>query len=130
MVKVITYGTFDLIHPGHIRILQRAKQYGDFLIVGLSTDAFNHAKGKSAYHSYTDRKIVVEAIRYVDLVIPEFTWDQKINDIQSNQIDIFIMGDDWKGSFDYLNKYCKVIYLPRTEGISSSKIKNDLNGHL
>ncbi len=125
--KVITYGTFDLLHAGHINILKKAKDMGDFLIVGLSTDQFNFKKGKTAYHSFTHRKIILESIRYVDMIVPEKSWDQKIRDIKYYDIDAFVMGDDWEGKFDFLKPYCEVIYLPRTSGISTSKIKNDLN---
>lgn len=126
MKKVITYGTFDLLHHGHINILKRAKEHGDYLIVGLSSDGFNAIKGKAAYHSYEERKLILEAIKYVDEVIPEHDWGQKIDDIKSNNIDLFVMGSDWEGKFDELMDYCEVIYLPRTEGISTSKIKADL----
>lgn len=126
MTKVITYGTFDLLHLGHVRLLQRASELGDYLIVATSTDEFNEQKHKEAYHSYEHRKYILEAIKYVDLVIPEKSWAQKIEDIKKYDIDIFVMGDDWKGQFDFLEDYCKVIYLPRTKGISTSKIKNDL----
>lgn len=126
MKKVITYGTFDLIHHGHINILKRAKENGDYLIVGLSTDEFNAIKGKAAYHSYEERKLILEAIKYVDEVIPESNWGQKVSDITSNEIDLFVMGSDWEGKFDELMDYCEVLYLPRTEGISTTKIKTDL----
>lgn len=127
MKKVITYGTFDLLHAGHINILRRAREFGDYLIVVLSTDEFNAVKNKKAYYSYEDRKLILEAIRYVDEVIPEYNWEQKIDDVVNNQVDVFVMGDDWKGKFDFLKDYCEVIYLPRTEGISTTKIKNDLH---
>jgi glycerol-3-phosphate cytidylyltransferase len=126
MKKVITYGTFDLIHHGHINILRKAKEYGDYLVVGLSSDEFNILKGKEAYYSYEERKLILEAIKYVDEVIPEHNWNQKSEDIQTNQIDLFVMGSDWEGKFDDLNELCDVIYLPRTEGISTTKIKTDL----
>ena len=126
MKKVITYGTFDLLHVGHINILRRAKEMGDYLLVVLSSDEFNALKGKKAYYSYEDRKTILEAIKYVDEVIPETSWDQKISDVQNNDIDIFVMGHDWTGKFDFLKDYCEVVYLPRTEGISTSKIKGDL----
>lgn len=126
MKKVITYGTFDLLHTGHINILRRAKELGDYLIVAVSTDEFNAIKGKKAYHSFENRKMILEAIRYVDEVIPENHWDQKIDDVQKHDVDIFVMGDDWEGKFDFLKDYCEVIYLPRTVGISTTKIKNDL----
>ncbi len=125
--KILTYGTFDLIHIGHINLLRRAKELGDLLIVGLSTDQFNEQKKKESYHSYENRKIILESIKYVDKVIPERDWEQKIQDVIENDIDIFVMGDDWKGHFDFLKDYCEVIYLPRTIGISTSKIKTDLH---
>lgn len=127
MKKVITYGTYDLLHVGHINLLRRAKELGDYLIVVLSTDEFNALKHKTAYHSYEDRKMILEAIKYVDEVLPEFTWEQKIKDVQDNDVDIFVMGDDWKGQFDFLKDYCEVVYLSRTEGISTTKIKKDLH---
>lgn len=127
MKKVITYGTFDLLHWGHINLLKRAKEYGDYLIVGLSTDEFNEEKGKKAYYSYENRKFILESIQYVDLVIPEKSWDQKIKDVIEHNVDVFVMGDDWKGRFDFLKDYCEVIYLPRTVGVSSTKIKQDLH---
>jgi len=127
--KIITYGTFDLLHVGHIEILRRAKALGDYLIVGLSTDEFNEQKHKQAFHPYEDRKTILEAIKYVDLVIPEYSWDQKIADIEKYNIDIFVMGSDWKGKFDFLNDYCEVVYLPRTQGISTSKVKKILSDY-
>lgn len=126
MKKVITYGTYDLLHSGHINLLRRAKELGDYLIVGLSTDEFNAVKEKKAYHSYEDRKMILEAIRYVDEVIPEQNWEQKVQDVIEHEIDIFVMGDDWEGHFDFLKEYCDVVYLPRTAGISTTKIKQDL----
>ncbi len=126
MKRVLTYGTFDLLHIGHINILKRARAQGDYLIVALSTDEFNAVKGKKAYHSYNERRSLLEAVRYVDLVIPENNWDQKVSDVQKYQVDIFVMGDDWEGKFDFLQEHCKVVYLPRTEGISTTKIKEDL----
>ena len=127
MIKVITYGTFDLLHYGHINLLKRAKQMGDYLVVCLSTDEFNkNSKNKECYFSYEIRKQLLESIRYVDLVIPENNWNQKINDIKEFGIDTFVMGDDWKGKFDFLKDYCEVIYLPRTKEISTTKIKKDL----
>ena len=125
-MKTITYGTFDLIHIGHINILKQAKNLGDFLIVGLSTDAFNKQKNKISHQSYEDRKKIMEAIRYVDLVIPEDNWEQKRIDIQRYKIDKFIIGDDWKGKFDDLKDLCEVIYIPRTPLVSSSNSKNFL----
>ena len=126
MKKVITYGTFDLLHWGHINILKRAKELGDYLVVAISSDEFNAIKGKAAYHNYENRKLILEAIRYVDEVIPEYTWEQKVQDVQEHDIDLFVMGDDWEGKFDFLKDYCEVVYLPRTEGISTSQIKEDL----
>ena len=127
MKKVITYGTFDLIHMGHINILRRAKEMGDYLVVAISTDEFNTIKHKQAYYSFEQRKQILEAIRYVDEVIPEHTWDQKIQDVKEHDIDIFVMGHDWEGEFDFLKEYCEVIYLPRTEGVSTTKTKQDLS---
>ena len=127
MTTVMTYGTFDLLHKGHIRLLQRAASYGDRLIVGLSTDAFNAEKGKRAYNSFADRKLMLEAIRYVDLVIPESSWDQKVADIQQYHVDVLVMGNDWTGKFDDLKSECRVIYLPRTDGVSTTQIKQDLH---
>ena len=127
MKKVITYGTFDLLHAGHINILRRAKDLGDYLIVAVSSDEFNAIKGKKAYHSFEDRKLILEAIRYVDEVIPEEHWEQKVEDVVDHNVDIFVMGDDWVGEFDFLKDHCEVVYLPRTEGISTTKIKQDLN---
>lgn len=127
MKKVITYGTFDLLHVGHINLLRRAKALGDYLVVVVSTDEFNAGKGKKAYHSYENRKQILEAIRYVDEVLPELTWEQKTDDVVNNDIDVFVMGDDWEGEFDFLKEHCEVVYLPRTEGISTTMIKGDLN---
>lgn len=127
MKKVITYGTYDLLHVGHINLLRRAKELGDYLVVVLSTDEFNAIKHKTAYHSYEARKIILESIRYVDEVLPETCWEQKISDVVDNNIDVFVMGDDWAGQFDFLKEYCEVVYLPRTDGISTTKIKQDLH---
>ncbi|ENE9101477.1 glycerol-3-phosphate cytidylyltransferase [Listeria monocytogenes] len=126
MKKVITYGTFDLLHWGHIHLLKRAKALGDYLIVAISSDEFNRIKHKEAYHSYEHRKLIIEAIRYVDEVIPENNWEQKREDIEKYGIDVFVMGDDWGGEFDFLKEVCEVVYLPRTEGISTSQIKDEL----
>ena len=126
MKKVITYGTYDLLHVGHINLLRRARELGDYLIVVVSSDEFNAIKGKKAYYSFEDRKKILEAIRYVDEVLPEYTWEQKIDDVVNNKVDVFVMGDDWTGKFDFLKEYCEVVYLPRTEGISTTKIKQDL----
>jgi glycerol-3-phosphate cytidylyltransferase len=130
MKKVITYGTFDLLHYGHINLLRRAKEQGDYLIVALSTDEFNwNEKQKKCYFSYEKRKQILEAIRYVDLVIPENSWDQKISDVKEFKVDTFVMGDDWEGKFDFLKEYCDVIYLPRTPEISTTQIKQNLGEH-
>lgn len=127
MKKVITYGTFDLLHYGHINLLRRAKAMGDYLVVALSTDEFNwNEKQKKCYFSYEERKSLLEAIRYVDLVIPEESWEQKASDIKEFRIDTFVMGDDWKGKFDELKALCEVVYLPRTPEISTTQIKKDL----
>ncbi len=127
MKRVITYGTFDLLHYGHINLLRRAKALGDYLIVALSTDEFNlNQKNKVCYFSYEERKKLLEAIRYVDLVIPEESWDQKRTDIPLYHVDTFVMGDDWKGKFDFLEDLCQVVYLPRTPEISTTKIKKEL----
>ena len=119
---VLTYGTFDLLHFGHIRLLKRAKALGDYLIVALSTDEFNESKGKKSYYKYKLRKEMLE-------VIPEKNWGQKKNDVLKNDVDIVVMGGDWEGStkFEYLKEYCDLVYLPRTPKISTTKIKSDLN---
>ena len=128
MRRVITYGTFDLLHYGHISLLRRARGLGDYLVVALSTDEFNHnEKGKVCYFSYERRKMLLEAIRYVDLVIPEESWGQKRSDIHEYRIDTFVMGDAWEGQFDFLTEEgCSVVYLPRTPEISSTRIKDSL----
>ena len=128
MKRILTYGTYDLLHYGHINLLKRAKALGDYLVVALSTDEFNQKKGKKAYHDYETRKKMLEAIRYVDLVIPENNWKQKIDDIKEYHIDTVVMGGDWIGSdkFEYLQDYCELVYLSRTEGVSTSKIKREL----
>ncbi|MGG1071851.1 glycerol-3-phosphate cytidylyltransferase [Priestia megaterium] len=127
MKKIMTYGTYDLLHHGHINLLRRAKEMGNYLIVGLSTDEFNSQKQKKSYYSYEERKIMLESIKYVDKVIPENSWDQKMKDMSKFEIDTFVMGDDWEGKFDFLKEVCQVVYLPRTIGISSTKIKKELN---
>ena len=127
MKKVITYGTFDILHFGHINLLKRAKELGDYLIVALSTDEFNwNSKQKKCYYDYNTRKMMLESIRYVDLVIPEENWEQKIPDVQEYKADIFVMGDDWVGEFDFLKEHCEVVYLPRTPDISTSQMKKDV----
>lgn len=126
MKKVITYGTYDLFHMGHLKLLERAKKLGDHLTVVVSTDDFNAIKGKKSVISFEDRSGIVSALKVVDEVIPENNWEQKVNDIIEHNIDIFVMGDDWEGEFDFLNEYCEVVYLSRTPGISSSQIKKIL----
>ena len=128
MKTVITYGTYDLLHPGHIRLLKRAKALGDRLIVALSTDEFNwNEKQKKSYYTYEQRKELLEAIKYVDLVIPENNWDQKRTDVHKYGVDVFVMGDDWAGKFDFLKEEgCEVVYLSRTPGISTTQIKTEL----
>ena len=129
MTKVITYGTYDLLHYGHIRLLKRARALGDYLIVAISTEEFNAVKGKKAYHNYETRKEMLEAIRYVDLVIPENNWDQKREDVLKYHADVVVMGSDWVGheKFENLRDICEVVYLDRTEGISTTKIKEELH---
>lgn len=128
MKRILTYGTFDLLHFGHIEILRRAKELGDYLVVAVSTDEFNAIKGKKAYHNFNTRKKMLEAIRYVDLVIPENDWNQKRNDVLEYKIDTVVMGSDWENNekFEVLKDICEVVYLPRTEGVSTTKIKQDL----
>jgi glycerol-3-phosphate cytidylyltransferase len=126
MKTVITYGTFDMFHIGHLNLLKRAKEYGDRLIVGVSSDAFNQLKGKKTLIPFKDRKEIVASVKYVDLVISENSWEQKIEDIQKYNVDIFIIGDDWRGEFDFLKSYCDVIYLPRTKDISTTQLKEQL----
>lgn len=128
MKRVITYGTFDLLHYGHINLLERAKALGDYLIVAISTDEFNSIeKNKKTYFSFEQRKKLLEALRCVDLVIPEENWEQKKSDVHLYQVDTFVMGDDWKGKFDFLeDEGVEVVYLPRTPEISTTQIKKDL----
>lgn len=129
MKKIITYGTFDLFHYGHLRILERARSLGDYLIVAVSTDEFNEIKGKKCIYPYEHRSKIVGAIKFVDEVIPENNWEQKADDIKKHNVDIFVMGSDWKGKFDELSEYCKIIYLSRTPDISSTEIKNSVKNH-
>ncbi len=129
MKRVITYGTFDVLHYGHINLLKRAKELGDYLIVVLSSDEFNMLKNKKSYYTYEQRKMILEACRYVDLVIPENNWEQKIDDVKTYKADIFVMGDDWKGKFDFLKDYCEVVYLPRTPDVSSTQTKEYLKNN-
>ena len=128
MRTVLSYGTFDLFHVGHLRLIERLAAMGDRLIIGVSTDEFNASKGKSSVVSYQDRADIVSSIKGVDLVIPENTWAQKVSDIEEHDVDVFVMGDDWKGKFDDLAELCEVVYLPRTQGISSTEIKQMLGG--
>lgn len=123
MITVVTYGTFDLFHIGHLRLLERAAALGDRLVVGVSTDEFTREKGKTSIQPYEERVRIVAALRVVDAVFPEKSWDQKPRDIERWRADVFVMGDDWAGRFDYLRKYCRVIYLPRTPGVSTSDRK-------
>lgn len=119
-----------MLHHGHIRLLKRAKALGDYLVVAVSTDEFNESKGKTSYHDYALRKEIVESIRFVDLVIPEESWEQKVDDVERYGIDVVVMGDDWADSdrFDFLKDHCELVFLPRTDGISTSEIKEDLGG--
>ena len=123
---LITYGTFDLFHIGHVRLLKRIKERGDTLIVAVSTDEFNAIKGKKTIIPFEQRKEIVESIKYVDLVIPENDWNQKKDDVLKYKVDEFVMGSDWEGKFDDLKDFCNVSYLPRTNDISSSALKNSL----
>lgn len=127
MKKVLTYGTFDLLHYGHINILKRAKELGDYLVVAISSDEFNAIKGKKSAMDFETRKGLVESIRYVDEVIREDDWDQKIKDVKEHNIDVFVMGDDWEGKFDFLKEYCEVVYMPRTRSISTTLLKSVLS---
>lgn len=127
MKKILTYGTFDTMHWGHINILKRASELGNYLLVGISSDEFNAIKGKKSYHDFETRKQMVESIVYVDKAIAEHNWDQKVKDIKDYDIDVLVMGDDWEGEFDHLREYCEVIYLPRTKSISSTQIKKILS---
>jgi glycerol-3-phosphate cytidylyltransferase len=123
---VITYGTFDILHRGHINLLRRAKALGDRLIVGLSSDEFNAGKHKYSLLNYENRKVVLESIRYVDFVFPEENWEQKVYDIHKYDAQIFVMGNDWEGKFDMLKAQCEVVYLERTPAISTTQIKDSL----
>ena len=126
MKKVITYGTFDVLHYGHINLLRRARALGDYLIVALSSDSFNAIKNKQSFFHYEHRRQMLEAIRYVDLIIPENDWEQKREDIIKHNVNIFVMGNDWEGKFDFLKDICEVVYLERTPEISTTRIKNHL----
>lgn len=122
-MNILTYGTFDLLHKGHINLFSSAKKLGDVLVVGLSTDEFNREKDKRSYFTFSERYKLLQLVPSIDLIIPESSWEQKIDDINKYNIDIFVMGSDWTGKFDYLKDYCEVVYLPRTDNISSSQIK-------
>ncbi len=124
---IITYGTFDMFHIGHLELLKRLKELGDKLIVAVSTDEFNEIKGKKTIIPYTQRASILEAIRYVDMVIPENNWEQKVTDVKHLNVDVFAIGDDWEGKFDFLKEYCEVIYLSRTDGVSSTDLKQQLH---
>lgn len=127
MKTVITYGTFDILHAGHINLLRRARELGDRLVVGLSTDEFNRGKHKSSLLNYENRRVVLESIRYVDEVFAESNWEQKAGDVMKFSADIFVMGEDWMGKFDHLSNLCRVVYLPRTDGISTTEIRQTLS---
>nr|WP_129339098.1 adenylyltransferase/cytidyltransferase family protein [Cellulomonas endophytica] len=125
-VRVMTYGTFDLLHVGHVSLLSRARALGDELVVAVSTDEFNATKGKGAYFPWSERAAMVAALRCVDRVVPEHRWEQKAHDVVRLGVDVLVMGDDWVGRFDELRALCDVVYLPRTPGISTTRIKQDL----
>ena len=127
---VLTYGTFDMFHIGHLNLLNRLKNLGSKLIVAVSTDEFNSIKGKKTLIPFEQRALIVQNIKCVDMVISEENWEQKIDDIKKYNVDIFAMGDDWKGKFDFLKDYCKVVYLPRTQNISTTELKKELNKYL
>ena len=127
---IITYGTFDMFHIGHLELLKRLKELGDKLIVAVSTDEFNEIKGKKTIIPYTQRASILEAIRYVDMVIPENDWEQKVTDVKHLNVDVFAIGDDWEGKFDFLKEYCEVKYLERTQDISTTQLKRSLTNFL
>jgi len=127
---IITYGTFDMFHIGHLKLLQRLKGMADELIVAVSTDEFNTLKGKKVMISYANRAEIVENIKCVDMVIPEDNWEQKVSDIKKYNIDIFAMGDDWRGEFDFLKEHCEVVYLERTKDISTTQLKKSLTNFM
>ena len=127
---VLTYGTFDMFHIGHLNLLNRLKSLGDKLIVAVSTDEFNSIKGKKTLIPFEQRALIVQNIKCVDMVISEKNWEQKIDDIKKYNVDIFAMGNDWQGKFDFLKDYCEVIYLPRTQNISTTELKKELNKYL
>jgi glycerol-3-phosphate cytidylyltransferase len=123
---IITYGTFDLFHIGHLQILKRLKEMGDRLVVGVSTDDFNKEKGKKTIIPFSDRLEIIKSIKYVDEAFAEENWNQKVSDIKKYNAQTFAMGSDWTGKFDHLKAHCTVLYLPRTDGISSTEIKKSL----
>lgn len=123
---VLTYGTFDLFHIGHLNLLRRLKALGDYLVVAVSTDEFNRGKGKQTIIRFEDRLEIVQNVRFVDLAIPETCWEQKLEDVKKYNVSVFAMGDDWSGRFDFLKPHCEVVYLPRTANVSSTSIKNSL----
>ncbi|WP_233008769.1 glycerol-3-phosphate cytidylyltransferase [Rheinheimera faecalis] len=123
MKTVLTYGTFDLFHIGHLNLLKRARELGDKLIVAVSTDEFNATKGKTTLMPFEHRVELVRSVRFVDEVIAESNWEQKISDVQQHKVDVFVMGSDWQGKFDFLKPYCEVVYLPRTDNVSSTELK-------
>lgn len=123
MKTVLTYGTFDLFHIGHLNLLKRARELGDKLIVAVSTDEFNATKGKTTLMPFEHRVELVRSVRFVDEVIAESNWEQKISDVQQHRVDVFVMGSDWQGKFDFLTPYCEVVYLPRTDNVSSTDLK-------
>jgi glycerol-3-phosphate cytidylyltransferase len=127
MKRIITYGTFDVLHYGHIRLLKRAKALGDYLIVACSSDEFNAIKNKKSFYTYEQRKMILESVRYVDLVIPEHSWEQKVTDVKKYFVDVFVMGDDWESKFDFLKEHCDVVYLPRTPDVCSTNTKHHLS---
>jgi len=130
MTTVITYGTFDLFHVGHLKLLERARQKGDKLIVGVSSDEFNAEKGKRCVVPFVERAEIVGSLKCVDIVIREFSWNQKINDIIKHNVDIFTIGSDWRGEFDYLSEFCRVEYLDRTVGISTTELKQRISSRV
>ncbi|QEM80769.1 glycerol-3-phosphate cytidylyltransferase [Halomonas binhaiensis] len=126
MKTIITYGTFDMFHIGHLNLLRQLKEMGDKVVVAVSTDEFNLGKGKKTLIPYEQRVQIVESIQYVDLVIPEESWEQKTSDVEKYNVDVFAIGDDWEGKFDFLKDQCEVIYLARTKNISTTDLKRSL----
>lgn len=126
LVRAITYGTYDMFHVGHVNLFRRIKERCDHLIVAVSSDEFNALKGKKSVMSFEDRSLLVRACRYVDEVIAEHAWEQKEDDIRLHTVDLFVMGGDWEGRFDHLSSLCEVVYLPRTEGVSSTQLKESV----